>query len=276
MDLYTLETYLRPADWQEVQAWGMNASDWQAQGWSWLGGGTWIFSQPQPHLKGLVDLDRLGWSEMEITDTELIIGATCPLAKLLHYGWPAEWRALAALRQAIEVLGSFKISHVATVGGNVCLALSVSTLAPVMIALDATYELLTPWGSRRQVPARHLQQGDRQTILQTGEVMRRIRIPQRFLSWSAAVERIGVASTDPALAMVVGVHQPGAIRLSIGAAIPAPILIDTVPATASIPTLLAQQIEPSSWIEDFRASTVYRQHITAVLIQRVLDQLGLG
>ena len=59
MDLYNVETYLRPKSLTEV-------SDWQP-GWNWLAGGTWIFNEVQPQVKTLVDMQWLNWSEIEVT-----------------------------------------------------------------------------------------------------------------------------------------------------------------------------------------------------------------
>ena len=36
-----------------------------------LGGGTWLFSEPQPAVTGLVDLTTMGWPDLEVTDAGL-------------------------------------------------------------------------------------------------------------------------------------------------------------------------------------------------------------
>ena len=129
MDLYTVETYLRPKSLTEV-------SDWQSD-WNWLAGGTWIFNEAQPQVKTLVDMEQLDWSEVEINLEGLSIGATCIQNDLLDFSFPDAWLATEALKDAVRELASFKLSHAATVGGNICLALSASTFAPVMVALKA-------------------------------------------------------------------------------------------------------------------------------------------
>ena len=133
MDLYNVETYLRPKSLTEV-------SDWQS-GWEGLAGGTWIFNEAQPRVKTLVDMQQFNWSDIEVTSQSLTIGATCIQNDLLGYSFPAAWTATEALKDAVRELASFKLSHAATVGGNLCLALSASTFAPVMVALDAKYEI---------------------------------------------------------------------------------------------------------------------------------------
>lgn len=59
MDLHHLHTYIRPQQLEDLTAWD--------PGWNWLAGGTWLFSQPQPHLRGLIDLHPLDWNELEIS-----------------------------------------------------------------------------------------------------------------------------------------------------------------------------------------------------------------
>ena len=122
MDLYNVATYLRPKSLQEVP-------DWQSD-WNWLAGGTWIFNEVQPQVKTLVDMQWLNWSEIEVTCEGLSIGATCIQNDLLDLAFPQPWTATEALKDAVRELASFKLSHAATVGGNICLALSASTFAP--------------------------------------------------------------------------------------------------------------------------------------------------
>ena len=40
-----------------------------------LAGGTWLFSEPQPHLRQLIDLTGLGWSPITLGDNEIELAA---------------------------------------------------------------------------------------------------------------------------------------------------------------------------------------------------------
>lgn len=258
MDLPNIETYLRPDDIQTISNWGEN--------WAWLAGGTWLFSEPQPHLKALVDMQPLGWSEIEVKEDYLVIGSTCILSKLLEYPWDKEWTAIEGFKSAISALSaSFKVINVATVGGNICLALSVVTLAPVMVALGATYEILNLKGESRKVAAKDFQIGFKKTILQPGEVLRRILIPLPHLQWKVNYQRFGIAATDPALAIVVSAVS-AKLRLVIGASVAAPLLWEFDDVEISNLTFL----ENINFIDDAKASAIYRREITEVLIRRSL------
>ncbi|MEH1939321.1 MAG: FAD binding domain-containing protein [Nostoc sp.] len=262
MDLPNLETYLNPDNIQTITNWG--------KGWAWLAGGTWLFSEPQPDLQVLVDIQRLGWSEIEVKEDYLIIGATCPLIKLLEYPWLAEWTAVEGLKSAVAALSaSLKVINVATVGGNICLALSVGTLAPVMIALDATYEIWNIKGESRQVAAKDFQFGFKSTILQAEEILRRVLIPLSNLTWKVNYQRFGIAATDPALAIVVSARNHQQVRCVIGASVVAPQILEL----EDVETQDFAFLQKVNFIEDAKASAIYRRELTAVLIKRSLSAL---
>ncbi|MFQ3584495.1 MAG: FAD binding domain-containing protein [Cyanobacteriota bacterium] len=268
MDLHHLQTYLRPQQLAELSRWDPS--------WNWLAGGTWLFSQPQPHLRGLVDLHPLGWNELEIGTEGLKIGATCTFAQLLQQDWPADWPGIRALCDGIASLASFKVAHLATVGGNLCLALTVGVMAPVLIALEATYTLVNLQGSQRQIPAHHFQTGPQQTLLQAGEALRHIWIPAQRLRGPSSFQRLGLTQTDPALVIVVGSRDPdcGDYRFGLNAAVSSPQLVQfgSRPSPEQIRSLLAEQVQ--GWMSDFRASALYRQHMSEVLIRRALTDLS--
>lgn len=269
MDLHYIETYLRPTNLQTV-------TNWQS-GYAWLAGGTWLFSEPQPHLKTLVDLEQLNWGKIEIAPEGLAIGATCKMEKLLHFSYPQTWTAIKALQSAVHHLASFKVTNMATVGGNICLALPVSNFAPVMVALGASYEILDRTYQPYQISALEFQTGARKTILQPGEVLRKIWIHQPNLEWLVNFKRIGVTTAAYALSIVATAYNPktSQVRFGLGACVSAPRLIEFfhIPTSGEIAEALLSQIPLSEFIEDDKASAAYRQHLTQILMQRSLAEL---
>ena len=272
MDLPTVETYLRPADLAEV-------TDWQAD-WAWLAGGTWLFSQPQPQVKTLVDMRGLGWSELDAAPTGLTIGATCVMSQLLRISYPQTWIAMNGLYSAVHELASFKIQNVATVAGNLCLALPAGTFAPVMVALEASYDIVSLVGSTYRVAALDFQIGAKRTILKPGEVLRRIWIPQENLTWRVNYRRICVATAGLAVAIVAAAYNPetGQVRFGIGASVPSPRLIesDSVSVVTDLSDILDAEIPLTDFLEDDQASAVYRRHVTQVLMRQALAELEIG
>lgn len=275
MDLHNIDNYLRPTDINQVSDWG--------ESWSWLAGGTWLFSEPQPQIKTLVDIQSLGWDEIEFFNPPnshqerlLAIGATCALTKLLQHPWASEYTAVDGFKGAISALSaSLKVVNVATVGGNICLALSVGTLAPIMVALDASYEIWNMAGKSRIIAAKDFQIASRQTILQSGELLRRVLIPVKNMKWQVDYKRFGIAASDPALAIAVGAYNQVAkkLRLVIGASVAAPVLLEL---DGDVETGFSYDafLENMDFIEDARAKAVYRREITQVLIRRCLESLG--
>ena len=272
MDLYSVKTYLRPKSLREVENWQSN--------WNWLAGGTWIFSEVQPQVTTLVDLQPLNWSEIEITSAGLSIGATCIQNDLLNFAFPAPWTATEALKDAVRELASFKLSHAATVGGNICLALSASTFAPAMIALNANYEIWQPNGELYFVDAVDFQTAPQQTILQPGEVLRRINIPiWNLAQWRTSFKRMAVCTAGYAIAIVVTAYHPQTqqVRFGIGGSVKSPRLIDfdSVPTPEQIIGAI-RELPLHTYIEDERGSAAYRRHITQVLMQRGIAELTAG
>lgn len=267
MDLHNVETYLEPTDIKEIR-------NWQA-GWTWLAGGTWVFSEPQPQIKTLVDMQKLGWSELEATPFGLTIGAMCIMSRLLQFSYPETWTAVKALQSAVHELASFKIQNVATVAGNLCLALPAGTFAPVMVALEASYEILPLEGESYWVSALNFQTGAKQTILKPGEVLRKIWIPQINLEWRVTYQRICVATAGLAVSIVVVAYNPktSQVRFGIGACVPSPRLIEfeRIPSTAELNEALNAQIPLTDFLAD-ETSAVYRSHLTQVLMRRSLQE----
>ena len=272
MDLQSVETYLRLTHLAEV-------TGWQAD-WAWLAGGTWMFSQTQPQVKTLVDMQGLGWSELEVTPAGLAIGATCVMSQLLRFAYPATWPAMKGLQCAVHELASFKIQNVATVAGNLCLALPASAFAPVMVALGASYDISSLEGGSYRVAALDFQIGAKRTILKPGEVLRRIWISQESLTWRVNYRRICVATAGLAVSIVVAAHNPktGQVRFGIGASVASPRLIEAtaVPALTDLRDILEAAIPLTDFLEDSQASALYRRHVTQILMQRALAELGIG
>ena len=85
MDLNTITDVTRPTARDQLPVW--TAGD------AWLAGGTWLFSEPQAHLRRLIDLTDLKWPALTISEAGLSIAATCSVAELDGLACPPEWIA---------------------------------------------------------------------------------------------------------------------------------------------------------------------------------------
>ena len=59
LDLHTIETIIRTPTRDTLASW--------RPGDAWLAGGSWLFSEPQPHLDRLLDLNGFGWPPITVT-----------------------------------------------------------------------------------------------------------------------------------------------------------------------------------------------------------------
>src|SRR5438270_4958443 len=121
---------------------GREALDVWEPGDAWLAGGTWLFSEPQPAVRRLIDLSAFGWPALTASERGLEIAATCTLAELARWSETdprraGQWPATSLFRScARALLGSFKVWNVATLGGNMCLALPAGPMTALTASLD--------------------------------------------------------------------------------------------------------------------------------------------
>lgn len=58
MDLNRVTEFYQPTSLATVPKW--------KEGFAWLAGGTWLFSEPQPSVCALIDLDTLSWPALQL------------------------------------------------------------------------------------------------------------------------------------------------------------------------------------------------------------------
>lgn len=209
MDLHTVTAY-RTARTREDLA--------LAPGERLLGGGTWLYSEPQIEVTGLVDLTTMGWMPLESSDAGLRIAATCTIAELAAYRGP--WRAAPLFSEAASaLLASFKIWNVATVGGNICQGFAAAAMTSLCSALDGVAEVWTPDGGAYRVSVADLATGNGRTALRPGEVLRAVDLPARALQSRAALRKIALAELGRSGAVMIGrVDEDGQVVFSVTAA----------------------------------------------------------
>ena len=148
MDLVTIKEI------RQAQQDGSEPIDW-SEGDAWLAGGTWLFSEPQPQLRRLIDLQSLGWKPLAVTRGGLEIAATCTVAELNALELPADWIAAPLIHQCCRsFLSSFKIWNTATVGGNVCMSLPAGPMISLAAGLEGVCVIRQRDWLRAQSPDR--------------------------------------------------------------------------------------------------------------------------
>ena len=270
MDLNTVEAVLKPAARADLQPF--------RPGDAWLAGGTWLFSEPQRHLRRLIDLSSFGWPPIEASEHGLSIAATCPVATLEALEPRAEWLAGQLISACCHAFwASFKIWNMATVGGNLCLALPAGPMISLAVALDGLCRIWTPDGDERQVPAADFILGPQQTILQPGELLRSVDIANSALRRRAAFRQTSLTPLGRSAALLIGTRDiGGALQLTVTAATPRPVLIafDGMPDAASLQHRLQEMLPLERYFDDPHGSPDWRQHLTEVLAEDIRAELA--
>jgi len=227
----------------------------------------------------LDELRGVGYDGYEVT-----IGALTTFAEVRH---STVVRArLPALAEAAATIGAIQIQNRATIGGNVCNASPAGDSLPVLLAVDATFDLGSAAGER-SVSARQLWTGYRQTALRPDELLLRIRFPvERYRR--TRFRKVGTrrAQAISKVVMALSYQEDGGVwrnvRLALGS-----VAATTIRATATEAVLeggapresvadhaaavLADELRP---IDDVRSTAAYRRSVSARVLHRLLREEG--
>ncbi len=270
MDLTTITRVLRPTSPTEISGW--------PAGHSWLGGGTWLFSEPQPALVTLVDLEAFEWPSLVVTGAGLEIAATCRIIEVDAFVPPAAWAAGPLLRECCRsLLASFKIMNTATVGGNICMSLPAGALITLTVALEASYTLWDRDGGTRVVKAVDFVVGDHRNILRPGELLRSIAIPVAALAKRYALRRGTLTHLGRSAALLIGTQSPASndLTLTITAATPRPIQLyfPELPGAAALRDAIGREIADDGFFDNVNGSPAYKRHLTYAFAEQIRHEL---
>ena len=268
MDLNGIEEVVERPDRGRIAAW--RAGD------AWMGGGTWLFSEPQPGLKRLLDLQGFGWAPITVAADGVELSATCRIAELERWAAPPEWRASALVPLCCRaLLGSFKVWNGATVGGNICLALPAGPMTALATALDASCLV---WGAagERACAVTELVVGPGRNALGPGELLRALRVPEAALRRRAAFRQISLTPQGRSGALLIGTRDAaGTLRLTVTGATVRPLLF-TYPAPPARDRVLADlaALPDETVFEDVHGRRAWRRVVMAHLAGEIIDELG--
>lgn len=249
-----------------------------APGETFLGGGTWLMSEPQPQTTGFVDLTTLGWPDLEVSAAGLRIGATCTIARLVAWARgeaPAHWSAVERFPDAANaLLASVKVWHTATVGGNICQSFAAAAMVALTAGLDAEAVVWTPDGGERRELVAELVTGNQENSLARGEVLRAVEIADHALRARFLLRKIALAEYGRSGAVVTARVDPdGAAVFGITAATWAPTVLrfDALPTAGE----LRDAVDGSpGYYTDPLGSADWRRGVSAVLAERLRGELA--
>jgi CO/xanthine dehydrogenase FAD-binding subunit len=271
MDLNTVTAIARPLDRSELPAW--------SDGDAWLAGGTWLFSEPQTKVTRLIDIAGLGWSALQIGEQGLSIAATCTIAALDAMTCPPDWTAAPLFNQCCRsFLASFKIWNVATVGGNICMALPAGPMISLAAALDGVCTIWTREGNARRVAIADFILGPQRNALLPGELLRSIELPVSALRRRTAFRQISLSPLGRSAALLIGTLAPdgGDFVLTVTAATRRPLRLafPHLPNSYSLRRRLQDAIPESLYYDDIHGSPFWRRYMTAQLAEDIRSELA--
>jgi CO/xanthine dehydrogenase FAD-binding subunit len=246
---------------------------------AWLGGGTFLFSQPQPQVTRLLDLDAFGWTPMVADADGVAIAATCTFAEL------ARWRpshssyspfALLARQCCHALLGSFKVHNVATVGGNLCLSLPAGPMTSLASALDGVVLLRGLDEGRRGMPAADFVTGAGRNALRPGELLTHVWLPASSLSARTAFRQLSLSPVGRSAVLVIGRRtalRAGETVVTVTASTPRPVCLRVPSPPAPAEALDALDAAGPEYLDDVHGNATWRMAMTRRLIAEVLGEL---
>jgi CO/xanthine dehydrogenase FAD-binding subunit len=273
MDLNTIAEVAHPQTRSDLPVW--TAGD------AFLAGGTWLFSEPQAHLRRLIDLTDLKWPALTIHAGGLSIAATCTVAQLDALASPPDWLSASLINQCCRAfLASFKIWKTATVGGNLCMSLPAGPMISLTSALDGICTIWPRNGGERKVAVTDFVAGDQRNVLAPGDLLRQIDIPLAALKRRSAFRQISLTPIGRSAALLIGsLTSEGGFVLTITASTKRPVRLsfDRIPAPDALRADVLQAIPEALYHDDVHGKPLWRKHMTLRLAEEIRSELlGAG
>ena len=273
VDLNTVESISAPRRRDEL--WPLGPSD------AVLAGGTWLFSEPQPATRRLVDLSSLDWPPITLRDDEIELAATCTLAQVseLSTRLPSlrpTWSAAPLFHQCCTaLLASFKIWRTATVGGNICLSLPAGSMISLTSALDGEVVVWRADGDDYRMPITEFVTGKATNVLAVGDVLRSVHLPDSALRCRTAYRKLAPSPLGRSGIVVVGrADAEGAFVLSITAATVRPYVFDFPAVDVELVRQAHASIPGDAWTEDPHGDPDWRCGVSLVLAEQICEELA--
>ncbi len=254
-----------------------------------LAGGTDLMVQLEADVvdapAAVLDLWRLGELRgVSYDGYDVAIGAITTWTELRHS--PVVRARLPALAEAAATIGAAQIQNRGTIGGNICNASPAGDSLPVLLAVDATFDVGSVAG-QRSIPAREFWTGYRQTALRPDELLLRVRFPVER-GRRTRFRKVGgrAAQAISKVVMALSYREDGPtwteVRLALGSVAATPIRARRTEAVLEgaspreaiadeAAAVLADEISP---IDDVRSTAAYRRSVSGRVLHRLLREEG--
>jgi CO/xanthine dehydrogenase FAD-binding subunit len=273
VDLNTVESISAPR--QRDELWPLGPAD------AVIAGGTWLFSEPQPGTRRLVDLSSLNWPSITVRDDGIEFAATCTLAQVsaLSTRLPSQrpaWLAAPLFHQCCTaLLASFKIWNTATVGGNICLSFPAGSMISLASALDGEVVVWRADGADYRMPITEFVTGKATNVLAVGDVLRSVHLPEKALRDRTAYRKLAPSPLGRSGIVVIGrVHVEGTFVLSITAATVRPFVFHFPSVDVDLVRQAHARIPDDAWTDDPHGDPDWRRGVSLVLAEQICRELA--
>jgi carbon-monoxide dehydrogenase medium subunit len=236
--------------------------------------------QPEAVVQ-VLDLPELGAFTVAAGAAGLTVGAAVPLYRLEEE--PLLASRYTALHEAVRALASVQIRTMATLGGNLCNASPSADTSGPLIVLGAEAEIAGLSGGQvalRRVEMARFFTGPGATVLERGELLVALRLPEPPAASGSAFLKLGRVTLDMAkVSASAYVEREGgrlrAVRLAVGGAAPRPVralavekaLSGAVFSPSAVQKAVALVRESISPIDDVRSTAEYRRLMAPVVLR---------
>ncbi len=202
---------------------------------------------------------------------------------------PEAFAYAAALPQSLGVIATIRIRNQATLGGNLVHADPAQDPPPVLIALDATIDVVKAGGGARTIAMESFFTDFFETTLGEGELLRSVKVPPMPAGSRLAYKKFLPRTEDDyatvSVAVRLGVDGDGKckdIRIGLGA-----LAVTPLRGKAVEKALLGQKLTPESIreaaalvrdevdpLDDVRGSAGYKREMARVWTERTIASLA--
>jgi carbon-monoxide dehydrogenase medium subunit len=253
-----------------------------------IGGGTTLvimMKQRALHYPYLVDLQTIpGLNEIKIDNDGVRIGALVT-HRMIELS-PQIGQAFPVIVEAFRHIGNVRVRQTASIGGNLAHADYRLDPPPALLALGAEVSAFGPNGARK-IPLKDFFRGMYDTVLDAGEILTEVRIPQMAANSKATYLRYSTLSANdwPCVGVAAFLRRENSrcqeLRVALGGVAATPLLVsgldfakDQKLDDAVMEKILAavdEQISPSS---DLRGSEWYKRKMARLFTKKAIEQLN--
>jgi CO/xanthine dehydrogenase FAD-binding subunit len=173
---------------------------------------------------------------------------------------------------------SFKIWNAATVGGNVVMSLPAGAMISLTAALEGVCNLWPRSGKQREVPVVDFVTGNHANVLEKGELLRSIFLPNAALTKRFAMRQVSLTHLGRSAALIIATVGDNNydFLLTITAATPRPVHIrfTKTPSAAELRQAIDDRLPPGTWFDDVHGSAAYKRHVTFYLAEQIRAELS--